>query len=115
MSEFAIHPSETSGDGRVIEQSRYIKKTDKLDRIVNCAQCGFPVDLNKRATGDSLGLPDPSTTSETVSPPEPGIEYTSYYGDPVSTGSGCPLCRSMNVTGKYRNKLFGSGKSIEGL
>ena len=42
-----VHPSPTAGDGRVIEQSIFIKKADKRDNMIRCAQCGFILDLDK--------------------------------------------------------------------
>lgn len=113
----SIHPSETAGDGKIIEQSRYIKKTDKVDRRINCAQCGFPVDLETRATGaDSYDLPEPVSSTETIDPPGPGISQSDTFAEPVDDrGAGCPLCRSMNPQGVNRAKPFGSGINLEGL
>lgn len=113
-----IHPTETSGDGKVIEQSKYIKKTDRLDNIVNCAQCGFPVNLDKRSTGDDFYTLDASitTSTETFTPPGPGTSQSDTFGEPADDpGKGCPLCRSMNPRGINRNKRFGSGINLENL
>lgn len=110
----SVHPGPNAGNGRLIDQSLYLKKSDKKDNFVQCAQCGWYVNLDERATGDDLGLPDPTTSSDTVKPPAPGISFTENFGVPVVTQSGCPFCRSLNVKGKLRDRLFGSGVSIEG-
>lgn len=100
----SVHPGPNAADGKIIEQSHYIKKSDKLDRIIRCAQCGYYVNLQKRSTGPSLGaIGAPTLSSDAVSPPDPGIDYTEYFGDPVDTNSGCPLCNSMNPKGSGRN------------
>jgi hypothetical protein len=102
-----LHPSVTAGDGREIDQSRSIKKVDKLDNMIACAQCGFIVDLTKRTTGDSQGaIPSGGATanSATVTPPSPGIAFTDAYADPVDTRSGCPFCNSMNPRAHDRGR-----------
>ena len=110
----AVHPTETAGDGRRIEQSLSIKPTDRPDRHIQCAQCGFQVDLDKRATGDSLGaIGTPTARSQTVNPPKPGVSFTDQFADPVDTNTGCPFCNSLNPTGQLRNKLWGSGVNLE--
>lgn len=100
----ALHPSETAREGKVIEQSVYIKRSDNVDHIVECAQCGFMVNLNKRSIGPSLGaIGNPTASSATVSPPSPGVSFTDTFADPVDTGSGCPFCNSMNPKGIGRD------------
>src|SRR6266403_6309130 len=101
----SVHPSPSASDGRPIEQSRYIKKSEKLDAMIQCAQCGFIVDLTKRATGDSLGaIASGSATQVTTSfTPPLGASFTDQYADPVDTNSGCPFCNSMNPKGKGRS------------
>lgn len=112
----SIHPSPSAGDGRPIEQSRFIKKSDKLERIIQCAQCGMFVDLNKRATGDSLGaIGAPQAKTGTVNPPKPGISFVDNYADVSDTNSGCPFCNSLNPQGRLREKRFGSGINVENL
>lgn len=99
------HPSESARDGRVIEQSKYIKKSDQLDKIIECAQCGFMVNLRTRSTGPSMGaIAEGSATQKTGTgtPPGPGIAFTDSYADPVDTNSGCPLCNSRNPQAKGR-------------
>jgi hypothetical protein len=116
MTGYDIHPTATSGDGKVIEQSRFIKKSDHLDNVVSCSQCGFYVDLDKRPTGDSLGaIAAPTLKTQTVVPPAPGISAIDNFGDPVNNSGGCPLCGSLNVVGKLRGKGFGTGISVENL
>lgn len=100
----SVHPTPSASDGEEIEQSHYIKKSDKLDRMIECAQCGFIVDLSKRSTGASLGaIGDPTITTNSGTPPAPGILFTDTFGDPVDTHSGCPLCNSMNPRAKGRD------------
>lgn len=116
MSGIAVHPTTTARDGQVIEQSHYIKKSEKLDNMIECAQCGFMVDLSKRSTGDSLGaIPSGGATakSATVSPPAPGVSTTDSYADPVDTNSGCPLCNSMNPKAKGRENDPFSFKNVD--
>lgn len=59
----SVHPGPNAGDGRVIEQSHFIKKSDKLDNIIQCAQCGWNVDLTKRSSGPSMDSPGITYTS----------------------------------------------------
>lgn len=111
-----VHPSPTAADGKPVDQSRYIKGQDRLDNVIQCAQCGFYVDLDKRSIGDSMGaIGDPTLSSETVTPPSPGVSETEYFGDPVDANAGCPFCNSMNPKGRLREKDFGTGKSVENL
>jgi hypothetical protein len=119
----SVHPTETAGSGKLQSQSRYILKSDTLDRIVECAQCGFLVDLKQHPTGDSYGaIGSPTIKTDTVAAPfwqSPQVKvpsYTETYGDPVGT-AGCPLCGTMNPQAKGRGQ---SGfdrrvKSILGL
>lgn len=112
----SLHPTETAGDGKTIVQSRYPKPGDPKDRRVNCSQCGFSVDMDRRATGDDLYNLDATiiTITQSFTPPR-GTLQSDTFGEPQSdTGSGCPLCRSMNVTGVGRGKRFGSGINLEG-
>ena len=84
-----LHPTSSAGDGKVIEQSHYIKKSDKLDNIIECAQCGWNVNLTNRPTGDSLGaIGNPTFTTKTINPPAPGVSQSDTYGDPVDPNSG---------------------------
>lgn len=115
----SLHPSESAGDGLVIEQSRYIKRSDRLDNIIECAQCGWNVDLNKRSTGPSMGaIGTPTSKSGTVTPPNPGISVTDNYADPVDTNSGCPFCNSMNpraIGRGSKDPWISNTKNIENL
>ena len=116
----ALHPGPNAGNGREIDQSRYIKKSNRLDDIVQCAQCGWYVDLRKRTTGPSLGaIPSGSATqlTATETPPGPGIAFTDTYADPVDTNSGCPLCNTMNprATGRGQTGFERPRKSVENL
>jgi len=100
----SVHPTETAGSGRLQYQSRYIKRSDSLDKISECAQCGFPFDLKTNPEGDSFGaVGDPTINSETVTPPFNGVAYTNTYGDPAGN-SGCPLCSTMNPRAKGRGQ-----------
>ena len=103
----AVHPGPNAGDGRVIEQSHWIKKSDQLDNVIACAMCGWNMDLNKRGTGDSLGaIPSGSATpkTSTFTPPGPGTIQTDVYADPVDTNSGCPFCNTQNPKAVYRGR-----------
>lgn len=113
-----LHPTPSARDGKVIEQSHYIKNSDKLDNIVQCAQCGFMVNLRTRSTGDSLGaIGAPQIKTGSGTPPKPGIAFTDTYGDPVDTRSGCPLCNSMNPKAKGRDSdpWTTNSKNVENL
>lgn len=115
-----FHPGPNAGDGREIYQSHFIKKSDRLDNMIYCAQCGFVVDLTKRSTGDSLGaIASGSATQKTGSgtPPKPGIAFTDSYADPVDTNSGCPLCNSMNprAIGRGKTGFERPRRSVENL
>src|ERR1700724_1675198 len=105
-----LHPGETAGDGEVIEQSYYLHLSsgDKVDRRVNCAQCGFPVNLDTRATGDNMYNLDASitTTTQTFTPPRGKLQSDTFGNPQDDIGSGCPLCRSMNPEGRLRGKRF---------
>jgi|HubBroStandDraft_2_1064218.scaffolds.fasta_scaffold454543_2 hypothetical protein len=115
----AVHPGPNAGNGKEIYQSYYIRKSDKLDQIIYCAQCGWNMDLQKRGTGDSLGaIPSGSAIQKTstFTPPR-GASQVDQYADPVDTNSGCPLCNTLNpravgrgITGFERPK-----KSVENL
>ena len=106
----SMHPTETSGSGKLQTQSRYIKKSDSLDEICECGQCGFLVDLKQRPSGDSYGaVASPQVKSDTVAAPfwkDPTVKvasYTNTYGDPVG-GPGCPLCGTLNPQAKGRGQ-----------
>lgn len=100
----AVHPTETADNGKIQSQSRYIKKSDTLDEIVLCAQCGFPFDLKQHPSGDSYGaIGNPIINTETVSPPFAGVPYVNIYGDPQGT-AGCPLCGTLNPQAKGRGQ-----------
>lgn len=116
----AQHPTETASDGRRIDQSHYISKADNLDDMIECAMCGFLVDLTKRPTGDSFGaIPEGSATPLTGSgvPRAPGIPFTDQYAESVDTNSGCPFCNSLNpfAVGRGRTGFERPKKSLENL
>lgn len=114
----SVHPSPTAGDGLEIEQSRYIKKADRLDRMIRCAQCGFIVDLTKRGSGDSLGaIGSPTIKTGSGKPPDPGISFSDTYGDPVDTKSGCPFCNSLNpeASGRSSDPWTTNSRNVENL
>lgn len=115
----AVHPGPNAGNGKIIEQSHYIKESDKLDDMIQCAMCGFIINLTKRSTGDSLGaIPSGSATplTSTFTPPR-GASFTDQYADPVDTQSGCPLCNTLNPRGIGRGKtgFERPHKSVENL
>jgi hypothetical protein len=119
MIGIPLHPTPSAGDGKVIEQSHHIPRTDKLDKMIECAQCGFIVDLSKRSTGGSMGaIPEGSATplSSTFTPTG-GVAETDTYADPVDTNSGCPFCNSMNprATGRGKNGFDRFRSSLENL
>src|ERR1700756_4076345 len=93
-----VHPSPSARDGREIEQSHYIKRADRLDNMIQCAMCGWIVDLTKRPEGDSLGaIPSGSANQLTSSfTPPGGASFTDQYADPIDTNSGCPFCNTLN-------------------
>jgi hypothetical protein len=115
----SVHPTETAGDAKVIEQSIYIKKTDKLDNMIECAQCGFIVNLDRRSIGPSMGaIPAAAAKTGTISPPGPGTPTTDNYADPVDTNSGCPFCNSMNpkaIGRGSKDPWVSNTKNIENL
>ena len=130
----AQHPTESASDGRRIDQSHYIQHADRLDDMIQCAQCGWIIDLTKRSTGDSLGaipegsaIPNGGSTFWAPSPPlavgtlvsEAKLESAGngfphggvvgspeidYFADPVDTGSGCPFCNTLNPFAVGRGK-----------
>ena len=106
----AVHPTETADSGKLQQQSRYIKRSDTLDEICLCAQCGFPVDLKQHPSGDSYGaVGAPTIKTDTVAAPfwqdntVKVASYTETYGDPVG-GPGCPLCGTLNPQAKGRGQ-----------
>ena len=112
----AVHPTETADSGKTQSQSRYIKASDTLDRICLCAQCGFPVDLKTRPSGDSYGaVGNPTIKTENVTPPR-GATYVNTYGDPNAT-QGCPLCGTLNpqARGRGQSGFDKAKRSILGL
>jgi hypothetical protein len=115
----AIHPTPTASDGRIIEQSHYIKQVDRLDDMIECAQCGFIIDLTKRSTGDSLGaIPSGGAIqkTQTFTPPR-GVSFTDQFADPVDTKSGCPFCNTLNpkAIGRGRTGFERPHESVENL
>jgi hypothetical protein len=115
----AVHPGPNAGRGRTIDQSYYIKKSDRLDQHLECAQCGWNMDLASRGSGDSMGaIPSGSATQETgtFTPPQ-GASQTDQYADPVDTNSGCPLCNTMNprAVGRGMTGFERPKKSVENL
>ena len=115
----AVHPGPNAGNGKIIEQSRYIAPSDNLDNIIKCAQCGWQMDLNKRGTGDSLGaIPSGSATQLTSTFTVPrGTSFTDLYADPIDTGSGCPFCNTMNpkAVGRGMTGFERPHRSVENL
>ena len=116
----SVHPTETANTGKIQYQSRYIKKSDTLDEIALCAQCGFPVDLKQHPSGDSYGaVGNPIVKTENVDAPfwqAPQVEvpaYTNTYGDPQPT-AGCPLCGTMNPQAKGRGQS-GFDKAVRSI
>ena len=140
MQGHSIHPSPSAGDGDIIEQSTSLKSSDKKENFIECAQCGFLVNLDKRASGDSLGaIGTPSFTKQIITFPVPtgsdpnvkstnggfgpheeasgvgtvGNKTSDTFGDPIDTKNGCPFCNTMNPKGKKRDALFGTGINLE--
>ena len=100
----AVHPTESASDGREIETSTSIKRSDLSDRYIRCSQCGFPTNLRTRPTGPSMGaIGTPNFKTESGTPPGPGVSFSDTFGDPVDTNSGCPFCNSMNPRGSGRD------------
>ena len=115
----AVHPGPNAGNGKEVYQSRYIKDSDRLDNVIQCAQCGWHMDLSKRGTGDSLGaIPSGSATQLTSTFTVPcGTSFTDQYADPIDTNSGCPMCNTMNprAIGRGRTGFERPHKSVENL
>lgn len=114
-----VHPGPNAGNGKVIEQSHYIKDRDRLDDMIRCAQCGFIIDLTKRSTGDSLGAILSGSAvqkTQTFTPPR-GASFTDQFADPVDTQSGCPFCNTLNpkAIGRGRTGFERPHKSVENL
>ena len=117
-----VHPSSSASHGRSILKSDFIKRTDPAEHYIECAQCGFPVNLDRAAQGDAV---ESDNTSQ-----ESGVHQTAravvglatavdqlpqalrsssarYIGtfnhvEPV-VNSGCPNCGSLNSRGVGRN------------
>jgi len=115
----AVHPGPNASDGKAPYQSRYIKPSDRLDNYVECAQCGWKINLNTRGTGDSMGaIPSGSATQYTATfTPPGGASFTDQYADPVDTKSGCPLCNTLNprAVGRGETGFERPRKSVENL
>ena len=119
----AVHPTESADSGKIQSQSRYIRKSDTLDNICLCAQCGFPTDLKTRPSGDSYGaVGAPTIKTDTVAAPfwqatpVKVATYTETYGDPVG-GPGCSFCGTLNpqARGRGQSGFDRAVKSILGL
>lgn len=99
-----VFPTETKGDGRVVENNLKTggeQGRGSSKRKVKCKQCGFPFDVSKNDTsggssqGDGAGGVITSTTKTVTL--ENGDTFTEYYGDQAyKKGGGCPLCFSKN-------------------
>jgi ssDNA-binding Zn-finger/Zn-ribbon topoisomerase 1 len=115
-----VHPTETAGTGQQQKQSFYLKKSDIPDNIVECAQCGFLVDLRQHPSGDSYGaVGNPTIKTDNVGAPfwqDTTVKvpsYTETYGDPQPT-AGCPLCGTLNPQAKGRGQS-GFDKTVKSI
>ena len=116
----SVHPTESADSGKLQHQSFFIKKSDIPDQIVECAQCGFLVDLRQHPSGDSYGaVGNPLINTDNVGAPfwqDPTVQVPSYvetYGDPQPT-AGCPLCGTLNPQGKGRG-TSGFDKTVKSI
>ena len=118
-----VHPSPSASTGRGILKSVFQQSQDPVDRRIECAQCGFNLNLDAVAQGDAAET-DSTTQESGVSQKSVQVTglYTSagslplplqgvsanYVGtfthtEPVVT-AGCPMCGSYNGRGIGRDK-----------
>lgn len=101
-----VHPGPQAGDGKIIDQSRYVRPDDPPDNRRQCAQCGWYFNDDANTQGDTfddpLNTPTVITVSNTIaSLPQPLKSCTQFLvssktvQDPTDN-NGCPLCRTMN-------------------
>lgn len=122
-----IHPSQTAGTGRAIKKQNEAPG-DRVDRRIECGQCGFRFDPDRDTEGDSgsdesVGGITPQTVTIAISNDQDnlpvhlrGMDTFSATSrdviDPV-VSSGCPFCGTWNPRAQFRNdKAFYSGKDI---
>jgi hypothetical protein len=112
-----VHPGPDAGDGKPI-QRRTSKPGDPPEGRIECAQCGFFFDSNRDVQGDSGGDgvqagTEIQSTTVAIAATQANLPHhlrdiatfqasSRDVADPVVT-SGCPLCGTLNPTGRYRN------------
>ncbi len=122
-----VHPTATSGDGKVIQQGTS-KPGDPPDNRISCAQCGFLFNADRDTEGDSGGdgVSGGTTVVDTVvtiSNTEAGLPVhlrgmatfsaSSRTVDDPTHGSGCPLCHTWSPRATMRNdRSFESGRDL---
>lgn len=127
-----VHPSPTASTGRSIKQSTSIKPGDPSERRIECAQCGWPVNLDQHAMGNTGGdgatggvqFQDVSHSFTNTEAKLPiGLRGISTFTassrtvtEPVvSSGTGCPFCGSTNSAGHLRGDDASWGRiNLEG-
>ena len=110
-SFLATHPSETAGDGRIVENNIISGLSQGAGgnppaQKVQCLQCGFFVDLSKTAISRSKGneetgrggLSEPTATTVTGTLPNGSSISDISLETTVNTGIACAFCGSMNFT-----------------
>ena len=112
-----VHPSDTAGDGKPVN-SRPGKPGDPRESRITCAQCGFIVDTERDAMGDTgsdnqSGGTEIRNTTITINQTVNNLPIhlrdmatfratSRVVKEPVVT-SGCPLCGTYNPTARGRS------------
>lgn len=111
-----IHPTETAGDGRRI-QERTPKPGDPEKHIIKCAQCGYSFvedrDIEEDSEVDGNEYVNTAVAISNVQSklPKPLQGMATFSAssrtvtEPVVT-SGCPLCGTYNPRGNGDDKDF---------
>ena len=106
-----LHPSETAGDGRIVENNIISGLSQggggsPPAQKVSCLRCGFYVDLSKTAISKSKGneetgrggLSEPVATDVSGTLPNGSTITDTSLETTVNTGIACSFCGSMNFT-----------------
>lgn len=109
-----LHPSPSAGDGKPI-YSRRGSHSDKPESRIECAQCGWNVDLDRDTQGDgeSNGIEirevEYSVNNTQANLPIHLRDVSSFLVSSVTKKepfitSGCPFCGSFNSRGVGRDR-----------